>query len=138
MSKISYNLLSKTHTRSVEHFQLVTKQMSQLIAKSWLPEGEQIRSALLSNDSAKILQMLKDNGIDVEELYKTSRIEVDWSTFLGRLEDTQDPLEPLKLVIAYPPKPSEYNLSDSDLEEWIQNQDPNQKIPTHPYIPVSF
>lgn len=138
MSEISYELLSKTHSRPIHHFQLVTKTMSQLIARSWLPGGEEIRSVLLSEDSAKILQMFKDNGIDIEEMFKTSRIEVDWSTFLGRIEDTTDPSEPLKLVIAYPPRPSDYNLSDSDLEDWVQNQDPKQKVPNHPYIPVTY
>ena len=130
------SVTSNTQNITVGDLQLITKKMSQLVAKSWLPEGNQIRSILLSKDSAKIIQMFKENDIDVELL--CSSIEVDWSTFLGRLEDTLDNDNPLKLVIAYPPRPSEYNLSDDDLRGWVNDTNSDQKIPTHSYIPVTW
>ena len=134
MSSIKDSQSSTPSNPSQEDVQTITKKMSQLIAKSWLPGGEEIRKILLSNNSEEIKKMLKKHNISLE-LLGDIKIEVDWSTFLGRLEDATNSL---KLVIAYPPRPSEYNLSDSDIEEWVNNEDPNQKVPSHAYIPVTF
>lgn len=118
----------------------LSKQISQLIAKSWLPGGEQIRATFLSNDLEKIKEMFLDNQIDIKMLgvgeYTT--IELDWSSFFGKLEESKDPKYTFKFVIAYPPRPSEYNLSDAQLNEWVKNNDENNYTPIHPYIPVTW
>jgi hypothetical protein len=141
-SKISTIAFNEEHEErsklSVMHLKLISKKISQLVAKSWLPEGEEIKSVLLSNDSEKIQEMLQRNGIDIDILGDTTKFEVDWSTFIGSLEDSLDPNYIFRMVIGYPPKPSEYNLSDSDLVEWVNNTDDEQTKPTHPYIPVTW
>ena len=139
MAKLSFEHLCRRPPRKVEveDLQFVTKEMSQLIAKSWLPEGKEIREVLLSRDSDKILKLFRDHNIDIE-LFAISRVEVDWTTFLGSVEDTTDPEHPLKLVVAYPPKPDAFNLNDDDLRDWVNNDEPKQKVPPHPYLPVTF
>ncbi len=123
--------------KKVKTLQLMTKEISKLFAKSWLPEGKEIRKILLSGDDQKILQLFKDNGIEIEILGNID-IELDTDSFLGSLEDTRDNSTPLKLKLAYPPKPSDFNLSDSELEEWVNNENPEQIIPPNPYIPVTW
>ncbi len=37
--------------------------------------------------------------------------------------------------IPYPPRPAE--VTNEQLEEWVNNDDPEQVYPPHPYIPLT-
>ncbi|MFQ4144869.1 hypothetical protein [Chlorogloeopsis sp. ULAP02] len=133
---VSYN--QERSTCSEKNLLLFSKKISQLIARSWLPGGEEIRSVLLSHDSEKIRKMFQENDIEIDILPDKTKFLVDWTTFIGSLEDTIDPEYSFQMVIAYPPKPSEFNLSDSDLKEWVEDNNDDNTKPTHPYIPVTW
>ena len=150
MSKASTNQLSHDQFRtaielnksSSKDLLAIVKEMSQLIAKSWLPgkEGEEIRKILLLNDSDEIKKLLKQEGI-YDKVFDATFFEVNWGSFVGYVMDTTHFDQPsMRFVwsIAYPPKPDEFNLSDADLKEWVKNDNPKQEYPTHPYIPVTF
>jgi lambda repressor-like predicted transcriptional regulator len=113
-----------------------TKKTSQLVAKSWLPKGKEIREILLSKDKEKILKLLEDEGIT--KILGEIDVEVVLNTFLGSLEDTGDPNTTFRLNLAYPPKPTDFNVSDTELEDWVDNENPQQIIPPNPYIPVTW
>ncbi|MFK8184539.1 MAG: hypothetical protein AB8B99_14290 [Phormidesmis sp.] len=134
------------NVRPINHLYQLSKQISQLIAKSWLPEGESIREVFLSGDSDKIMKMLKEQNTDIDILGKQIIIEMDWDSFFGGLIDINNPIHNrdssemeylFKLKIGYPPKPSEYNLSDADLEAWVAD-DGDCYEPNTPYIPVTW
>jgi hypothetical protein len=110
----------------------LSKAMSQVVAKSWLPEGNDIRLALLSNDPEKIKKTFEDNGCDFSH-YEGYKIELDVNSFEGNLKDLKE-----TIVVAYPPRPSDFNLSDEDLRNWVNNTDPNQTRSGHLYIPVTY
>ena len=109
-----------------------SRDMSKIVAMSWLPAGKEIREAILSKDSDKIKKVFADLGCDFS-FYSGYKVEVDLNNFEGNLEDLKQ-----TIVIAYPPRPSEFNLSDRDLQDWIDEKDPNISTPPHPYIPVTF
>ena len=110
----------------------LSRKMSKIVARSWLPVGKEIREAILSKDSDKIKKVFTDGGCDFS-FYPGYRVEVDLNNFEGNLEDLKQ-----TIVIAYPPRPSDFNLSDRDLQDWIDEEDPNISTPPHPYIPVTF
>ncbi|NEO52285.1 MAG: hypothetical protein F6K54_03825 [Okeania sp. SIO3B5] len=141
MQKITYAQLDKLYnpqSRSSNDLRAVTKKISQLIAKSWLSDGEDIRKVFLSQDSDKILEMFQREGIDMGIFGPGLKVSIDTETFTGYLEETRDNQQPFNLVISYPPKPTEFNLSDQELREWVKNDDSNQLVPDNPYMPVSF
>ena len=89
----------------------------------------------------RIWEMLENNGVDVGVFgdLENIKIEVSWDTFTGKFIDEGGGSSPnFTLVIAYPPKPSEFDLLNSDLEAWVQNKDEEQLVPNHPYIPVTY
>ncbi|WP_293121776.1 hypothetical protein [Okeania sp. SIO1I7] len=82
--------------------------------------------------------MFKKKGINTEIFGLSLKVSIDTDTFTGYLEETRDNQPVFNLVISYPPKPSEFNLSDKELEEWVKNDDSNQFVPDNLYIPVTF
>lgn len=130
----------KEVTQNTSDLRLLSKKISQLIAKSWLPEGEEIRSVFLSNDTERISEMLLENGINLKNLGvgEYTKLEVRWDSFFGSFEDLNDPPFIFRFILAYPPRPSEFNLSDSDLQEWVADADDDHKTPSHPYIPATW
>ncbi|NET46856.1 hypothetical protein [Okeania sp. SIO2B3] len=141
MQRITYGQLDTFCTlqsSSPNDLRAVTKKISQLVAESWLPKGEEIRKIFLSRNSKKILKMFKKKGIDIDFFGPSLKISIDTDTFTGYLEETRDNEPVFNLVISYPPKPSEFNLSDKELKEWVENDDSNQFVPDNLYIPVTF
>ncbi len=127
-------------TRTMTDLQKLNKQLSQLIAKSWLTEGKQIREILLTGDSEKIYDLFEDNGINIRQIigYPVN-IEIDWSAFIGCLtEEIGSTSHSWKLIVAYPPRPSEFNLSNQQLMEWIEDDNEENIFPNNPYIPSTF
>ncbi len=110
----------------------LSRKMSKIVAKSWLPAGKEIREVILSNDSDKIKKVFEAGGCDFS-FYQDYKVEVDFNNFEGNLKDRKE-----TILIAYPPRPSDFNLSDRDLQDWIDEKDPNISMPPHPYIPVTF
>jgi hypothetical protein len=110
----------------------LSRKMSKIVAESWLPAGKEIREAILSDNSDKIKKVFEDRGCDFS-FYEGHKVEVDFNNFEGNLKDRKE-----TILIAYPPRPSDFNLSDRDLQDWIDEKDPNISKPPHPYIPVTF
>ncbi|NEQ36406.1 MAG: hypothetical protein F6K40_09025 [Okeania sp. SIO3I5] len=142
MQRITYAQLDTFCTlqsRSSNDLRAVTKKISQLIAKSWLPDGEDIRKVFLSQDSKEILKMLKKKGIALESIFGPSlEIKIDTNSFEGYIEEVRNIQQPFIFVISYPPKPTEFNVSDQELTQWVENNNSNQFVSDNLYIPVSF
>lgn len=66
--------------------QSMNKKMSQIIAKSWIPGGEEIRKVLLSGDSDQINKLFEDNGVAIAEIIGKVNIVVEWNDFVGKLQ----------------------------------------------------
>ncbi|MDJ0734538.1 MAG: hypothetical protein QNJ47_10810 [Nostocaceae cyanobacterium] len=117
----------------------ITKKMSQLIAKSWLPDGKEIKEIFLYGSQKDIQKMLKDNGIELPELGdQPTEIRIDWDTFYGKVEDKTIGGEKFwEWTIAYPPRPY-YDVTDEELKAWVNNDDPKTTVPETPYIPLTF
>ena len=121
-----------------QSFAQQSKKISQLIAKSWLPddpEGTQIKKVLIEGNSEKINEMLKKYGVDLEVIFHPLSIHVDWDTFFGKMAETTVGGGTWLYSLPYPPRPNE--VTDAQLTDWVNNQDPNQQFPPNPYIPLS-
>ena len=142
MQRIKYAHIDKfcaLQSRTSNDLRLIAKQISQLVAKSWLPGGEDIRKVFLSEDSKKILRILKKEGIDLESFFGPSlEVRIDTNTFEGYIEEIRDSKQPFVFVISYPPKPTEFNVSDKELKQWVKNDNSNQFVSDNPYIPITF
>ena len=117
-----------------------SKKISQLVAKSLLPndpEGAELRTALLENVSEKIKAAFKKYGMDFDEFASplSVKVTVDRSTLCGSIEEVEGPDQILKITIPYPPR-SEL-VTDVQLTEWVNNDDPEQVYPPYPYIPLT-
>jgi hypothetical protein len=113
-----------------------SKKMSQLIAKSWLPndpEAANIKKVLMSRNSDEIKALMKNYGIDPEGFLGPTKVVVDWNSYKGVLTEE---VGEMVYSLPYPPRPTE--VTDEQLEEWVNNTDPNTQYPTTPYIPLSF
>jgi hypothetical protein len=66
--------------------QSMNKKMSQIIAKSWIPGGEEIRKVLLSGDSDQINKLFEDNAVAIAEIIGIVNIVVEWNDFVGKLQ----------------------------------------------------
>ncbi len=110
----------------------LSRIMSKVVAKSWLPEGKEIRAILMSKDGGKIRKLFEDNGCDFS-FYEGYSVELDVNNFEGYTNEGDRTIH-----VAYPPRPSDFNLSDTELRDWVNNPDPNQTNSGHPYIPVTF
>ena len=110
-------------------FNELYKKVSQIIAKSWLPEGVDIKDALIEGNSNKIKAIFKDNGADIDAFFHpfTVEIYVDRSTFLGGLEEITSPDRPIRLNIPYHPRLTE--STDNMLSEWVHNDNPDEIYP---------
>lgn len=123
------------------------KKLSQLIAKSWLPneypEGKAFRDILLDTDETKtdaertkdIVNFLKTQGINIADILepllgRPVNIKVSWDTFAGDIREGD------VYVLPYPPKPR-IDGFDDELEKWIKDKDPNNILPDAPYIPLT-
>ncbi|GAB1543539.1 hypothetical protein NUACC21_62140 [Scytonema sp. NUACC21] len=116
-------------------FKSQSKKVSQIIAKSWLsndPEGMEIKRVIFRRNSDEIKELLKKYGIDLEGFFGPTKVVVDWSSYKGIL--TEDVGEAV-YILPYPPRPTE--VTDEQLEEWVNNNDPDTLYPTTPYIPLS-
>ncbi|MDF5715150.1 MAG: hypothetical protein PUP93_15015 [Rhizonema sp. NSF051] len=118
-----------------------SKKMSQVIAKSWLrndPEGAQIRQVILSGDTDQIKDFLKTKyNVEIESVLgpligSPVKINVDWDTFGGRTFEF--PSGGI-YVLPYPPRPAE--VTDTQLQKWIDDNDPSHQFPADPYIPLT-
>ncbi|SRR5579883_180147 len=117
-------------------FKSQSKKVSQLIAKSWLandPEGAEIKRVIYGRNSNEIKEMFKKYGVDLERFFDPLKIVVDWSSFKGILEE--EVVGEVIYRLPYPPRPTE--VTDEQLEEWINNTDTNTQYPPHPYIPLT-
>ena len=118
-----------------------SKKISQLLAKSWLsndPEGAEIKAALLEDDSDNIKAVFKKYGVDFDEFASPFSVDVsiDRSTLGGSiLEEIEGPGQILKVNLPYPPQAEE--VTDTQLTEWINNDDPDTVYPPYAYIPLS-
>jgi hypothetical protein len=117
-------------TKQFSDFLQASKKISQLIAESWLPEGEQIKKVLLSDDEEAIKELLKDKGIDLEGVFGIKTLFVNWDSFYGTITELG-----LAYYLPYPPRP--VVVEDYQLEEWVNNTEPNTLFPPYPYIPLS-
>lgn len=101
----------------------VSKKISQVIAKSWLPEGQEEREILLEGNSRKIKKLFKKNDIDLDALMEPIPVNVviDTNTFNGSIEQipNTDPEKTLTVKIPYPPRPAE--VSDEELQQWVDD-----------------
>ena len=118
-------------------FSKVTKNISKIIAKTWLNDemGKQIENGLLSNDQDTIKATLRGgtdgqgaNGVDLDTFFSemTVYVFVDCSTFEsgginGTFEQTPNTGQVVKVNIPLPPRPSESALGDSVITTWIDD-----------------
>ena len=123
-------------------FSEVTKNISKIIAKTWLNDemGKQIENGLLSNDQDTIKATLRGgtdgrgaNGVDLDTFFSqmTVYVFVDCSTFEsgginGTFEQTPNTGQVVKVNIPLPPRPSESALGDSVITTWID--DPSDRV----------
>ncbi|GAB1543540.1 hypothetical protein NUACC21_62150 [Scytonema sp. NUACC21] len=122
---------------------ILNKKLSQFIAKSWLPndpEGADFRRVVLRGDSEEIKNWLKNHGVDLEGFFRVSiHIEVSWDTFIGTLKESTTPGaisdRSNRYIFPYPPRPAE--VTDEQLERWVNDTDPNKQFPDDPYIPLT-
>lgn len=123
--------------RCHQSFAELSKKISQIVAQSWLPEGAEIKKVLLQGNSQEIGAMFKENGADIEAFFKPFNVyfNVDWDTFYGSLVEVSTGDNIWLSNIPYPPRPME--VTDEQLEEWVNNDDPDVLYPPHPYIPLT-
>jgi len=119
------------------------KKVSQLIAKSWLPGGEEYKQIFLEKKSDEIKKLFRDNEIfddeDDAKCFETIKVETKFDSppYVGSLQlkktKERDPIQ-FTLIIPYPdPKPPQ--LTDEVLEQWVNNDD--QELDPPDYIPYS-
>jgi hypothetical protein len=122
------------------------KKLSQLVAKTWLPnvypEGAEFRAILLSKKESgektkEIKEFLKKHDIDIDGILGSAiggpiDIQVSWDTFGGTIGEIQGRGP---YMLPYPPRPSE--VTDEQLESWINDNNPNNPFPHDPYIPLT-
>ncbi|MEA5553436.1 hypothetical protein VB713_21080 [Anabaena cylindrica UHCC 0172] len=130
------NAVQYNSETSITELQKLNKKMSQIIAKSWLPGGEEIRQVLLHGNSEQINQLFEENGVAISETIGKVNIVVVWNDFVGKLQETTS--GSLNLVVAYPPRPSDFNLKDEQIQAWVDDHDDEHITPTAPYIPATF
>ena len=126
---------------SYNSFAEISKAISQILAKSWLPnqpEGGEIKQILLYGTPDEVKAMFKKYGVDLDEFYRPYNVTlfVNWDTFYGQLKELSGGgQQNLDIDIPYPPRPME--VQDWQLVDWINNNDPNTVNPTYAYIPLS-
>jgi hypothetical protein len=111
-------------------FKAASKKISQLIAMSWLPGGEEMKEIFLSGDSEMIQKLLIAHGIDMTE-FEIKLIIVNWDSFYGDMTERG-----FVYSMPYPPRPQQ--VTDDQLAEWVKDNNPEELFPKTPYIPQSF
>jgi hypothetical protein len=114
--------------QKLSEFQQTSKKLSQLIARSWLPHGEDIKRIFLSRDEDKIKELLEKEGICLQD-FNIKIILINWDSFYGTLDELG-----FIFRLPYPPRPSE--VKNEQLEAWVNDNNPEQIFPTTPYIPL--
>ena len=117
-------------SKQFSEFLQASKKISQLIAESWLPEGEHIKKILLSGNQEAIKQLLQEKGIDLEGVFGIKNLFVNWDSFYGTITELG-----LAYYLPYPPRPAV--VEECQLRDWVKNTDPNTLFPPYPYIPLS-
>ena len=141
-----------------------TKQISQLIARSWFEDdtATQIRKiftefAIISHDDSdlralftgRMPELWKQRIFEDEEI-RTYHFEVSWDTFEGKVCDNHQAnpnQEPpyFTVVLPYPPRPAlnEFTVTLDQIKEWVNSplEDDEGLIktpyPPYPYIPTT-
>ncbi len=117
------------------------KKLSQLIASSWLPGGEDIKTAFNGGDTEAIVKMIKEKtDIDLQALFGDDVIvTINWESFLADIEEIYMGGEDFRTVVhfPYPERPSKDEVSDNDLQSWVNNTDSSIVVAPFPYIPLS-
>lgn len=110
----------------------LSRKFSKLIAKAWLAddsEAKKIDEILLEGKSKKIKKLLKKYDIPVLDdcEYVVDRKSFEISVFVD--EKTQIAY----VRLPYPPKPQ--GVEDIQLNEWVNDDDPNTTEPTELFLP---
>lgn len=137
MSRLSldqYLEAGKDDPKSLSKATELSRDMSKVVAKSWLPEGKDIRAALLSQDQDRIKKAFTDNGCDLS-FFSDHFFKLDFTAIQGSIGTDE---KPPTIYCAYCPKPTEFNVTDDDIRNWVEEPDPNKVAPDNPYIPVTF
>jgi hypothetical protein len=112
----------------------LSRDLSKVVAKSWLPEGEDIRVELLSQDQDRIKKIFIDNGCDLS-FFSDHFFQLDFAAVQGSIVTDA---KPPTIYCAYCPKPTDFNVTDDEIRKWVNEPDPNKIAPDNPYIPVTF
>jgi hypothetical protein len=118
-----------------EGFRQRSKLISQLIARSWLPGGEEIKQTLIYGSSDEIKALLTQEGVDLDKFFGPTMIKVDWDTFYGTLEEIYATDFEVIYNMPYPPRPGE--VTDEQLTDWVGNTNSDEVYPPYPYIPLT-
>ena len=139
-------MMQHAHSGSGTHATLTgedAKKLSQLIARSWLPteEGKAIKKIFNSGDTTQIVEVIKKYaGIDLKTLLgENLLVTVDWGSYLAEIEEVYLGGQDFRSVLRfpYPPPPPKDEVTQQELQDWVNNTDPNQIVAPFPYIPLS-
>ncbi len=135
LHRITARSAGRSNDEVKSSFRQQSKKISQLIARSWLPGGEDIKNTLLHGSSDDIKKLLRDNGIELDDFFGPLKVNVDWDTFFGSIKEIKDPDYEGIYNMPYPPRGLE--VTDEHLTEWVNNTDPNTINPPYTYIPLT-
>ncbi|MEH2365487.1 MAG: hypothetical protein V7K75_03070 [Nostoc sp.] len=125
-----------------------SKKLSQLIAQSWLPDGDSyVKDLFTEGDSDKVKSFLKDRGLlsELDAQYATIKIDPSQRplepnstgvVYVGELtveKDSKGEFTIYNITIPYPEEPAELKSNPQILEEWVNSPDGEQ-----PYTPVGI
>lgn len=109
------------------------KKISQLIAQSWLPGGEQIQEQLCGSEE-QVLNLLVVENILNETEAKYAHVKVDLNPpgppYVGSISDGPPP-HLLILYIPYPKRPTE--VTNEELRTWV-----NSELVSEPFSPFEI
>jgi hypothetical protein len=125
-----------TQAENYATFLQFSKKTSQIIAESWLSSGSQIQQALLSGTSEDIKRVFAAKGMNIDEFFHPFRVKVTvcWNCFFCNLMEEPNNSGTIILSIPYPPRPN--GIEDSELQEWVNDNDREVHFPSIPYIPM--
>ena len=98
-----------------------SKKISELIARSWLSEGEEIKQTLLEGNSDRIKKLFESNDIDLDKLFSpmSVKIAIDRDGNSGSIEQIASKNGTVTVKIPYPSRPDE--VTDEQLNLWSGN-----------------
>jgi hypothetical protein len=114
------------------------KKLSQLLAQSWL-DGQDlninkdwlVEKGIISPDEAGNYEVEVDSNPEP----KPDPGKPDGPKYIGLITLTEE--GKLHMYIPYPKRPDEGKVSNEDLEQWVNDSDPNHPIPANIWIPYS-